>query len=386
MKPIRILQVVTIMNRGGLETMLMNYYRKVDHKKIQFDFMVHRNQEGDYDQEILKLGGRIYRMPQIRPGNYRDYFKCLDDFFANHPEFNVVHSHINENSSFVLRAAKKANIQVRIAHSHLAGLPFDYKFPFRMYARLFLKKNASQFFACSDEAGEWLFGKNFARNNNIIVLKNAIDTKEFRFSEETRDKVRKDLELEGKFVIGHVGRFNTQKNHDFLIDIFNEIHKEKKDTVLVLVGEGKLEDEIKKKVERLNLSNSVKFLGLRSDVANIMQAMDLFLFPSLYEGLGVVLIEAQAAGLKCITSTGTPKEADVSDSVDFLGLDKTASEWANHILKYYRNNGRKNNIEIITQKGYDVLTNIGWLTNNYIKTSEVGEELNKNVNSIYTNL
>ncbi|WP_391557573.1 glycosyltransferase family 1 protein [Robertmurraya sp.] len=368
MKPIRILQVVTIMNRGGLETMLMNYYRQIDRSKVQFDFMVHRKEKGDYDDEIKSLGGRIYQMPAIKPGNYKRYFRLLDSFFLEHKEFRVVHSHINENSAFVLRAANKANIPCRIAHSHLAGLPLDYKYPFRLYARMFLNKNVSHYFACSEEAGEWLFGKEIQQSNQVKVFKNAINCNEFTYRDSVRIEVRKSLNLEGKKVIGHVGRFNPQKNHNFLVDIFHEVYKKDKDSVLLLIGHGDLIDEIKRKVEKLNLSNAVRFLGLRTDIAELMQAMDVFVFPSLYEGLGVVLIEAQASGLKCVTSTGTPTEADVTNSVDFLDLELPAKEWAEKILLC--KGDRNLNINSIRERGYDVSTNIEWLLNFYIENNK----------------
>lgn len=365
MEPIRVLQVVTIMNRGGLETMLMNYYRKVDRSKIQFDFMVHREERGDYDDEIEALGGRIFRMTKIRPGNYRKYFKELDDFFENNKIYKVVHAHINENSAFVLRAANKANVPCRIAHSHLAGLPLDYKLPFRIYAKINLNKNATNFFACSKEAAYWLFGNKVTQDSNLVVFKNAVDCDEFKFNENTRCRMRKKLDVEGKFVIGHIGRFNTQKNHTFLIDIFNEVYKKNKEAVLLLIGEGVLFEEIKSKVDKLNLNEAVKFLGLRSDISDLVQCMDLFLFPSLYEGLGVVLIEAQAAGLKCITSTGTPKEANVTDSVTFVSLKNNARAWADIVLD--TNTKEEIDISKIDERGYNVKNNIGWLTDFYSK-------------------
>ena len=184
MEPIRILQVVTIMNRGGLETMLMNYYRQMDRSKIQFDFMVHRAEKGHYDDEILSLGGNIYRMPQIRPGNYRLYFKELNDFFSTHPEYKVVHSHINENSSFVLRAAKRAGVPCRIAHSHLSDLGIDLKLPFRLYARFSMKDYPNQYFACSKNAGKWLFGQGVSSSKEITILNNAVNVEEFKFNEK----------------------------------------------------------------------------------------------------------------------------------------------------------------------------------------------------------
>ncbi|MBC5630275.1 glycosyltransferase family 1 protein [Clostridium sp. NSJ-6] len=365
MKPIRVLQVVTIMNRGGLETMLMNYYRKIDRDKIQFDFMTHRKERGDYDDEIESLGGKIYRMPMIRPGNYKNYFNKLDEFFNNHKEYRVVHSHINENSGFVLRAAKNAGVKCRIAHSHLSDLKLDYKYPFRLYGRMNLKGNLTEYFTCSKRAGEWLFGKRISDSGIIKTLNNAVDTEKFKINNEIRNRVRKELNIEGKKVIGHVGRFNPQKNHDFLIDIFNEIHKIDKDTVLILIGEGYLKKQIEEKVKILGLDKSVRFLGLRTDINELMQAMDLFLFPSLYEGLAVVLVEAQAAGLRCITSTGVTIESNITGNVEFMDLKMLPEVWAKNILT--GNFEKKDLTNELIEKGYDSSTNVKWLVDFYSK-------------------
>jgi glycosyltransferase involved in cell wall biosynthesis len=321
MRPIRILQVVTIMNRGGLETMLMNYYRQVDRTKIQFDFMVHRNEEGHYDKEIIDLGGKLFRMPQIRPGNYRLYFKQLDEFFKKHSYYKVVHSHINENSSFVLRAANRADIPCRIAHSHLSDLGLDLKYPFRLYARSVMKNNPNNYFACSKKAGEWLFGKNHPDRGDIKVLNNAVDVKKFKFNEQVRARVRNELQTGNKLVIGHIGRINKQKNHDFLIDIFKEVQEREPDSLLVLAGEGHLRKAVEQKVKSLGLSEHVRFLGVREDVADLFQSFDLFLFPSLFEGLPVVLVEAQAAGLNCIVSDTITKETDITGRLKFKSLN-----------------------------------------------------------------
>ncbi|MFS0822738.1 glycosyltransferase family 1 protein [Bacillus sp. 1P02SD] len=362
MKPIRILQVVTIMNRGGLETMLMNYYRHINRDKIQFDFLVHREEEGHYDKEILALGGRIYRMPQIRPGNYRKYFKLLDEFFLLHNEYKIVHSHINENSSFVLKAAKKAGVPGRIAHSHLSDLGIDLKLPFRLYARFNMKDNPSDYFACSKNAGNWLFGKKIPKK--ITILNNAVNANEFKFDINVRKKVRKELNLEDQIIIGHIGRFNKQKNHTFIIDIFQEIIKRKPNSILLLAGDGNLRTLMEKKVQKLGLSNSVRFLGVRNDISKLMQAFDVFLFPSLFEGLPVVLIEAQAAGLRCFASDSITKESDITGRVEFISLEESSGKWAGKIIKatYDREDTRNN----ISEKGYDTSTMSKWLTNYYL--------------------
>ena len=362
MKPIRVLQVVTIMNRGGLETMLMNYYRKIDRNKIQFDFMVNREERGDYDDEIEAMGGRIYRMPRIMPGNYRKYFRKLDKFFKEHSEYNIVHSHINENSGLVLKYAKKYGVSCRIAHSHQSDLKIDYKYPFRLYGRVHLK-NANEFFACGDKAGIWLFGK----NRKFKVLNNSVDTKLFEYKEDIRLRIRRNLDIEDKFVIGHVGRFQTQKNHKFLIETFKEIKKAKENAALLLVGVGELYEDVVSQVKELKLEDSVKFLGLRSDISELMQAMDLFLFPSLFEGLPVVLVEAQASGLKSITSTGVTQEVNITNSIEFLDLNIGPEGWTDYILN--TDVSRKNYTSVLIEKGYDSNTNIKELSNFYIEKS-----------------
>lgn len=368
MAPTRILQVVTIMNRGGLETMLMNYYRKIDHRKIQFDFMVHREDEGHYDKEIISLGGRIFRMPPIRPGNYRLYFNLLDEFFSKHREYRVVHSHINENSSFVLRAAKKMGVPARIAHSHLSDLGIDAKLPFRVYARFFLKGNTTNYFACSTKAGKWLFGRKKINSKNVTILNNAVDVNEFEVDSIKRDIIRKELDIEDKFVIGHVGRFNEQKNHEFLIDIFKAVNQENSKTVLLLIGEGDLRRRMEKKVAALGLSSNVRFLGIRTDIPTLMQGMDLFVFPSLFEGLPVVLVEAQAAGLNCIVSNTITEECDVTGRVKFLDIKDSPLSWSKTILtsKYDHVDTRKQLINC----GYDTSTMAQWLTNYYLKAAK----------------
>lgn len=364
MQPIRILQVATVMNRGGLETMLMNYYRKLDRTKVQFDFLVNRFERGHYDDEIEAMGGRIYRMPPIRPWNYARYARLLDKFFAEHPEYRVVHSHINENSGLVLRAANKAGIPCRVAHSHLSGLPLDYKAPFRLYGRLHLNRNATALFACSEEAGVWLFGADAVKERGLVVFKNAVDCQEFAYDEQRRAVMRAQLGLEGKFVVGHVGRFNPQKNHEFLLDIFAETYKRNPNAVLLLVGEGHLKERCQEKAARLGLGDAVRFLGLRGDIPALMQAMDVFLFPSLFEGTPVALIEAQAAGLPCIASTGSPSEADVTGAVEFLGLDVSAAGWAEAVLRC-EGAERLDRTAEIAARGYDAARNIGWLVDYY---------------------
>lgn len=352
------------MNRGGLETMLMNYYRQIDRSKIQFDFMVHRAVPGHYDEEIIKLGGRIFYMTPIKPGNYRKYFKLLDQFFTTHREYKVVHSHINENSSFVLRAAKKAGIPGRIAHSHLSNLGIDIKLPFRLYAKYTMQDYPSDYFACSKNAGKWLFGGGIAANE-LTVLNNAVHAKKFIFNQNNRLVTRKNLGITNELVIGHIGRFEKQKNHKFLIDIFYELQKKQPKSLLLLVGEGQLKRSMEKKVKSLGLTKKVRFLGVREDIPNLMHAMDLFLFPSLFEGLPVVLVEAQTAGVQCLVSNSITKESDIIGSLGFMSLKESPEKWAQKILSMSYKHSE--NIDIITKKGYDTTANAKWLANFYIQ-------------------
>lgn len=347
--------------------MLMNYYRQIDRSRIQFDFMVHRQEKGHFDDEILSLGGKIYPMPQIRPGNYKIYFKLLDEFFVHRPEYKVVHSHINENSSFVLRAAKRAGVPCRIAHSHLSDLGIDMKLPFRIYARLSMKDNPNRYFACSKNAGQWLFGKEISTSKGMTILNNAVNVESFKYDSEVRNQIRDELKADNKLVLGHVGRFNKQKNHDFLIDVFKVVHDKCPESMLVLVGDGHLRSVIEKKVAKLGLSSNVRFLGIRGDIRNLMQGMDLFLFPSRFEGLPVVLIEAQAAGLKCLVSDAITREADVTERIQFISLRESPAVWASRILASTYEH--MDTSELLRTNGYDTGSMTKWLADYYLDHS-----------------
>jgi glycosyltransferase involved in cell wall biosynthesis len=366
-EPIRILQVVTIMNRGGLETMLMNYYREMSKNGFQFDFLVHREEAGDYDKEIEALGGRIYRMPNIRPGNYRRYFKELDAFFEKNNRYRIVHAHMNENSSFVLRAAKKVGIPCRIMHSHASDLKLDYKYPFRMYARSVIRNNPSEYFACSNRAGEWLFGKKKISNSNFSIINNAVKTEDFIFNEETRKKVREEIKAEDKLVIGHVGRFHESKNHIFLLQVFESLFKKHNQSVLVLVGDGDTRKMIEREAEKRGIYHAIRFLGVRDDIADLLQAMDMFVFPSHFEGLPVVLIEAQAAGLRCILSDRITRDVDITGRMEFIPLERSADYWSEAILKStYEHVDTQ---QILIKNGYDAAQMAKWLGDFYMTRS-----------------
>lgn len=363
---IRVLQVVTYMGRGGLETMLMNYYRHIDRSKIQFDFLVHREFRADYDDEIEELGGRIYRLPVLNPFS-RVYKKALSSIFDEHPEYQVIHVHQDCMSSVILKEAQKHGVKVRIAHSHNANQDHNMKYLLKLYYRRYIPQYSTNLMACSEEAGKWMFGK-----HPFEVLNNAIDAKKYTFNREIRTDMRLKLNItEDKILIGHVGRFNPQKNHEFLIDIFDAIQK-KIPAMLLLVGDGNQRQAIEAKVKNLNLGDQVIFAGVRTDVAELMQAMDVFVFPSNYEGLPVTLIEAQATGLPCLISDKVPIECKKTDLVQQNLLSTGADAWAEAAIRIAKTE-RRNTYEEIKAAGFDIEENAKRLQEFYLR-ADAGEK------------
>lgn len=361
---IRILHVIGSMGRGGSETMIMNLYRKINRKKIQFDFMVHTEKKFDYDDEIHALGGRIYRVPKFNGRNFSEYTKAWEHFFIKHNEHKIVHGHIGSSAAIYLKIAKKYG-RFTIAHSHntkdssrsiRSYLWRVYSFPTRYVA--------DYFFACSKQAGIDRYGKKAIREN-FTVLNNAIDSALYQYSSEIRNNKRKELNIENSFVIGHVGRFEYQKNHEFLVNIFYEIQKSKNNAVLMLIGDGTLKSDITRQVSKLGISDLVLFLGVRDDVPDLMQAMDVFVFPSNYEGLGIVAIEAQAAGLHTICSDVLPGEAAVTQLLEPCSLEKGTDFWASTVLKYSNGYERNNMKKQICEAGYDIYQTVRWLETFY---------------------
>lgn len=365
-KPIRVLQVFAQMNRGGAETMIMNLYRNIDRSKIQFDFIVHTEDECSYDEEIKLLGGTIHRIPKYTGKNHFQYKKEWFDFFRFHPEYKIIHGHVRSTASIYLKIAKKHGLTT-IAHSHSTSSGSGLSALAKNVLQYPIRYTADYLFACSKYAGEWLYGKNAYKNGKFMVVNNAIDSKEFLFSEETRIKKRKELNIGNRFVVGHVGRFDNAKNHDLLIDIFKEVHDKNNNSLLLLVGDGELRSQIEKKVNSLGLNNSVIFTGVRSDISDLLQVMDLFLFPSLYEGLGIASIEAQAAGLHTIVSDTVPQDAYLTNLIESISLQDSKEKWAEKILKHTTGYNRKNTYDQIKSKGYDIDATSMWIQSFYLE-------------------
>ena len=328
-KPIRILHVFNSLNQGGIQNLIINVYRKIDKNKIQFDFLM--NEDGYFDDEIKALGGRVYKIPALNKVGQLKYTKELTNFFNEHKEYKIVHSHYNQISGIILEIAKKCNIPIRIAHSHASNNINNIVTKlYKLYLQSKIKKNATHFFACSRKAGEWLFK---SKADNMVIINNGINMEDFFYSGEKRKKIRKELNInDDTMVIGHVGRFSKVKNHDFLVEIFNEYQKVNSNSILLLVGTGQLECNIREKVKKLNLNDKVKFLGVRKDTDYLYSAFDCFVFPSLYEGLGITLIEAQASGLKTITSANDiPIETKITDLIEYINLNEVPEKWAERI-------------------------------------------------------
>ena len=363
-EPIRILHIIGIMNRGGAEAMIMNLYRNIDRTKIQFDFVENEGEEAAFDHEIQELGGRIYRCPRYRGKNHPAYTKWWHNFFKTHRgEYPIVHGHIGSTAAIYLSIAKRYGAYT-VAHSHSAGVGSAM---YRMFAYP-TRYVADHFFACSTDAGISRYGKKVGNDSERChVLNNAVDARKFVYNANVRKQVRDALSIsKDTLVVGHVGRFVDAKNHLFLIDVFHQIHAHNRNSVLLLVGDGELRPQIEAAISQKDLNNAVVMTGVQSNVWDYYQAMDVFLMPSLYEGLPVSMVEAQTAGLPCCVSTGVPRESAITDLVQFRSLEDSPEQWANWVLARAKIPRRSMAAEI-ARRGYDISTTSKWLEDFYTK-------------------
>lgn len=357
---------------GGVESVVMNYYRNIDRDKIQFHFLCDEDSTDIPYDEIEKLGGKVIIIPPYQ--RLFEYQKELYRIFKEN-NYKIVHSHISTLSVFPLRVAKKAVVPIRIAHSHSTSNKKEWKRNLiKNILRPFSKVYANVFFGCSQLSGKWLFGNKAFLNGKIKIINNAIDLEKFKFNKEKRNEIRKEIGLdEDTILIGHIGRFVTQKNHEFLIEVFNDIYKGRKNSKLILIGQGNLKEKIVKKVEELGLKDNVIFTGQINNVSDYYNAMDIFILPSLYEGLPVVGIEAQANGLLCEFSTDMTKETKVLNTTRFISLKETPENWAKIILEDYKNFKRKDSFDEMTENNFNIIKEAKKLEEYYI-------EKRKNIN------
>lgn len=348
---VRVLHIFHNMGNGGIENFVMNYYRAIDREKIQFDFLTSVEEDGYFDEEIKKMGGHIYHAYPKKKNPIKNYFSIAK--IVRDKGYNIVHRHTGSAISNIdLLAARHGGAEVLISHSHATQAGKKW---LHYLARIIFYVKVEEF-ACSKEAGRWLFGKRDVENGKVQIINNAIETKLYRFDEEKRREVREKKNAKDKLIIGHVGNFNEVKNQTFVIDIFNTIQKKYENVELWLVGDGEWREKIENKVDKLDIQKKVVFWGRRNDVSSIMQGMDVFLFPSLHEGFGIVLIEAQCSGLVCVTSTNTiPKEVNITGTVKFISLDESAETWGKEVEKILRKDiDRELGYKSIKEAGFDI--------------------------------
>ena len=366
-EPLRVLQILTNLDRGGMETMTMNFYRCMDRSLVQFDFLLHREKEGDYEAEARSLGARVYRVPRQNPLS-PGYWRALDSFFAQHP-YKVVHAQLDCMSAEPLAAAARHSVAVRVAHSHSSRQDRDLKYPLKMACKRRIAREATDLFACGEVAGRWMFG-----GEPFRVVRNAVDVAAHAYDPIRRKSARTALGVDpGVPVVGHVGRFAPAKNQSFLLDAFAALLRERPGAVLLLAGDGELRAAAEEKAASLGAAGSVRFLGLRSDVSDLMQAMDAFCMPSLYEGLPLVLVEAQAAGLPCLISDSIPADCDFKGgSVSRAPLSAGAQEWASRLDALLSGpRDRSLGAAAVRAAGFDLDSEAAWLQGFYLERAGV---------------
>lgn len=372
-KKVRVLLFVDRMRHGGIQQFIVENIKHMDKTNLIVDVLtLDDGQTYPLEQAVEAAGANYYKLKGIWINKIIDYFKyakAIDEFLKNNNDYKVVHMNASSKNFLLLKYAKKYNIPIRIAHSH--SIDFQTKNLVKKIIgnilKIPMKKYATDYFACSNLAGKWLFGKNNIKNGKVKVIHNAVDYDRFKYDEKIRKEIRKEFKIkDNELLFGNVGRFIVQKNHTFLIDIFKEIHKKNKDTKLILVGIGEKKEEIKEKVKKLDLDNFVIFAGFRKDVYKIMQAMDVFLLPSICEGLPIVGVEAQAAGLPSFASKDVvTSETKISTVFNFISLDKKAEEWADIILN--SNLTRKDTKDELKKAGYFIEDSAKELVDYYLK-------------------
>lgn len=328
----KILHIVGGLKAGGIETLLYNLFLNIDKEEVTFDFVKKIDEVGEFERPIIELGGHIFKSPKYNGFNYVSCRKWWEHFFDKHPEYKIIHVHDASSSMVYLKEAKKHGIKI-VAHSHNVGNT-GIKGLVKNLTKAPLRKAADFFIGCSDEAGEYLFGKDIISGDKYCTLSNGIDAKKFAYDEKSRKEIRNHLGIkEDEFVVGHIGRFIKVKNQDFLINLFAEVHTFKEKSKLLLIGDGPLLYDMKNKAEKLGLKNSIIFIGAKIDLEKFYSAMDIFVFPSIKEGLGIATLEAQASGLTVIKSQGIPDDIDVTGNVKTMSLNEPIINWTREIVQ-----------------------------------------------------
>lgn len=350
----RVLNVLVGLERGGIETFLMNVYSNINKSEIQFDFLITEKKDTDYKKEILKYGGNVYTYSSRRDSVWRNY-KEVDCFFKKH-KYSIVHFHISSLSNIApIYAAYRNNVKNIIIHSHSSNtVGILHKMLHRINKKI-IKKIATHFFACSNEAASWMFPNSIFLKKDFTIIPNGILLEKFSFSEEKRKTVRKSLDIdENTLVFGHVGRLSFPKNHLFLLEVFKCIHNSQENSKLILVGKGERKSIIRQKIKELHLSSDVIFYGESNNVDYLMSSFDAFILPSFYEGLPVVLVEAQTSGLPCFVSNSITKDVKLTNFINYLSLDNSPSFWAYKIIENIKKNSLNRYVVSKSIRAFDI--------------------------------
>lgn len=360
----RVLHIVSTMDRGGAETLIMNVYRNLDRSKLQFDFVTHRKDKGDFDDEIRKLGGKVYHITSLGGVGPISYVRMLAKIMEAN-SYIAVHSHTDYQSGFPALAAKLAGIPHRICHSHSTNWPLNNSFKGKLLLKglqKIIKFSATHYCSCSQEAGAFLFGEKAVENGQVTILKNGIDLSEYLDETITKISVIRELGLnEDAKIIGHVGKFSKSKNQMFILKILKDLIRKDKRYIALLIGDGPLKENIEREAESIGISKNIRFLGVRSDIPRLMNAFDVFLFPSIFEGFGIVAIEAQISGTPCIMSDSVPKSTDMGLGLaKFLSLDENSNKWVDEIESVIgmQKPGKDILVRALSEKGFSIQQNI----------------------------
>lgn len=352
-KCIRVLCVFSTLDRGGAESMCMSLYRHIDRSRVQFDFIRHSPNKGSFEEEIISLGGRVFEAPRYQLTSTIKYMKWWKKHLKDHPEHKIIHGHYFTISPIYFYIAKQMN---RITVGHIHASSFDNRIKAFLCQRISAVTDYP--LACSQQAGQWIYG-----NREFYVLNNGLDSMAFRYSPEKRKEMRQILDLGNDFTLGTVANLSLVKNPMGLIDIFLAVREHRKDVQLIWVGEGSERKNIEERLRQEKITDCVRLLGTRNDVKDILQAIDVFLLPSLNEGLPVSAVEAQAAGLPCFISNQVTKEVDITGLCQFLPLNYP-DVWAQIILKNLTE--RRDMSEQIKRAGYDIHNTAKWLEDFYL--------------------
>lgn len=366
LKPIRVLQMIASFTRGGSQSVVMNLYRNIDRKKVQFDFIVDHTEYSGYEDEIKELGGKIFVMPTFNGTNIIEVKKAWNNFFKDHQEYKILHSHSRSYASIYLPIAKKYGVKT-IIHSHSTSNGSGIKSKIKDLMQLPLRHQADYYMACSLDAGKWLFGNKVVNSNRFFILNNAIDAKKYTYNKSVRKEYRKEFGIkDDECIFIQISNFIPIKNHSFSLNCFKDVLSIKPNSKFFIIGSGDENNtnNIKNIIKENNIENEVLMLGTRNDVNNLLQMADCYLMPSIYEGISLAAIEAQASGIKCLLSDKVSKDEQITNECKFLPLEKNiwVKEMTNISLE------RKNNYDTIVNAGYDINTTAKWIEDFYLET------------------